>query len=382
MTEVHAEARRPNPARKPAAGLPPPTDFAAAAEHPVIRMPFSAVINGRSYVGNGLSIVGAEALGLADPHLDGRVQLVTLVFNFPGYAISLPVEASVGAGAPEAGTVWLRFTEPTGPHLAQLRYLLNAYVAGELVGVDGVIRAADRPVPGARTPEPQRAKASLLGGVAQGLRWGLLAGLGLLLVGFVGVKLYERFFVAPVLGVSTLTLQGMSLRAIGPGQIDFVNPAARQGEIAFAIRATSGEVLAVSMPCDCVVAPGYAASGATVLAGDAVMTVAPTGAPVVVSASVDGNGLRMLAAGAIAEIGLPDGSLTNATLDRAELPALMRGYVEGTPIPVTLLTQAKLSADAVGTPVNVRIKSDPLVALGRMFGSAGVSFGQTNGSVK
>jgi alginate biosynthesis protein Alg44 len=384
MTDVHAETRRPNPAhvRMPAAAMPQPIDFAAAAEHPVIRMPFSVVINGRSYVGNGLSIVGAEALGLADPHLDGRVQLVTLVFNFPGYAISLPVEAAVGAGAPETGTVFLRFVEPTGPHLAQLRYLLNAYVAGELIGVDGVIRAAERPVPGARPAEPPRVRASLLGGMAKGLRWGLLAGLGLLLVGFVGVKLYERFFVAPVLGVSTLTLQGMNLRAISSGQIDFVNPQAKQGEIAFAIRATSGEVLAVSMPCDCVVAPGYAASGATVLAGDQVMTVASTDAPVVVSARVDGGGLRMLAAGATAEIELPDGSVTNATLDRAELPALMRGYVEGAPIPVTLLTQDALPNEAVGTPVNVRIKSDPMAALGRFLGSANLPFGQTYGSVK
>ena len=382
MTEVHAETRRPNPARKAAATLPLPTDFAAAPEHPIIRMPFSAVINGRSYVGNGLSIVGAEALGLADPHFDGRVQLVTLVFNFPGYAISLPLEAAVGAGAPEAGTVSLRFVEPTGPHLAQLRYLLNAYVAGELIGADGVIRAAERPLPGLRGAELPKVRASLLDGIVQGLRWGLLAGVGLLLVGFVGVKLYERFFVAPVHGLSTLTLQGMNLRAISSGQIDFVNPAAKQGEIAFAIRASSGEVLAVSMPCDCVVAPGHAASGATVLAGDPVMTVAPADAPVAVSARVDGNGLRLLVAGAIAEIELPDGTTTTATLDRTELPALMRGYVEGTPIPVTLLAQGVLPMDAIGTPVNVWIKSDPLAALRHLLAGANVPFGQTYGSVK
>lgn len=383
MSEAHTEARRPSPAmQRYAAGMPQPTDFAAATEHPVIRMPFNVVISGRAYVGNGISIVGAEALGLADPHFDGRAQLVTLVFNFPGYAISLPVEAAVGAGAPEAGTVWLRFVEPTGPHLAQLRYLLNAYVAGELIGVDGVVRAAERPAPGARAAEQPKVRASIMDGVARGLRWGLLAGLGLLLVGFVGVKLYERFFVAPVLGVSTLTLQGMNLRAISSGQIDFVNAAAKEGEIAFAIRATSGEVLAVTMPCDCIVAPGYAASGATVLAGDPVMTVAPAGAPVVVSARVDGNGLRMLAAGATAEIELPDGSTTSGTLDRDELPSLMRGYVEGEPIPVTLLTQTALPADTVGTPVNVRIKSDPLVALSRLLSSANIPFGQTYGSVK
>ncbi len=61
----------------------------------------------------------------------------------------------------------------------------------------------------------------------------MLAAVGLLLVGFVGVKLYERLFVLPVTGLSTITLDGMDLRAISPGQLDFVNPAATKGEIAF-----------------------------------------------------------------------------------------------------------------------------------------------------
>jgi hypothetical protein len=123
-----------------------------------------------------------------------------------------------------------------------------------------------------------------------GLRWGAFAGIGLVLVGFVGVKLYERLFVLPVTGLSTITLDGMDLRAISPGQLDFVNPAATKGDIAFAIRTTSGEVLAVSMPCDCVVAPGSAEGGATVLAGDTVMTVAPKDAPVVISSRSTATG--------------------------------------------------------------------------------------------
>ena len=381
MTDVQADTRRLNLAPV-GPGAPQPTDFAAGAEHPVIRIPFHAVISGRSYVGNGLSIVGAEALGLADPHFDGRVQLVTLVFSFPGYAISLPVEATVGAGAPEAGTVSMRFVEPTGPHLAQLRYLLNAYVAGELIGVDGVIRAEKPPAAGARPSEQPRRASTVLDGAVLGLRWGLLAGVGLLLVGFVGVKLIERVVMPPVPGRCPLPQQGKGRRGLSSGQIDFVNPAAKLGEVAFAIRATSGEVLAVSMPCDCVVAPGHAQSGATVLAGDPVMTVAPADAPVVVSARVDGNGLRMLAAGATAEIELPDGTMTAATLDRRELPALMRGYVEGAPIPVSLVTNSVLPADAVGTPVSVRIKADPLAALARIFAGANTSSGQANGSIK
>lgn len=362
MTEAHAELEK-----KTSPVAPPLSDIAVHGDHPVIRLPFNVLINGRSFQGNGLSIVGAEATGLIDPQLHGRVQVVVLSFNFPGYSISLPVDAAIGAGSPEAGTVSLRFLEPTGPHLPQLRYILNSYVGGDLVGVDGLIRSVDK-IEKAKGDAP-KAKPSARQGLLNGLRWGAFAGLGLLLVGFVGVKLYERLFVTPVTGLSTITLDGMDLRAISPGQLDFVNPAATQGEIAFAIRTTAGEVLAVSMPCDCVVAPGAAQSGATVLAGDTVMTVAPADAQAVITSHVDGNGLRKLASGAHAEVHLPDGSTTSATLDPAELPGLLRTATagDGTAIPVTLVPARPFEPALVGTPVEVLITADPLAAVGRFF---------------
>jgi len=364
MTEAHAELEKPKTSRS-ASPAPAAAEPAVHGEHPVIRLPFNVVINGRSFQGHALSIVGAEATGLIDPQLHGRVQLVTLVFNFPGYAISLPVDAAIGAGAPESGTVTLRFLEPTGPHLPQLRYILNSFVGGELIGVDGLIRTQDKPEK--VKSELPKAQRSATQGIMTGIRWGAFAGLGLLLVGFVGVKLYERLFVLPVTGLSTITLDGMDLRAISPGQLDFVNPAATKGEIAFAIRTTSGEVLAVSMPCDCVVAPGAAQGGATLLAGDTVMTVAPKEAPVVISSKVDGNGLRALASGAHAEVHMPNGAVTTASLDAKELPGLLRSATDGTAIPVTLVPATALDQSTVGSPVDVLIKSDPLAAVGRFF---------------
>jgi len=364
MTEAHAELDKPKTSRS-APPAPAAAEPAVHGEHPVIRLPFNVVINGRSFQGHALSIVGAEATGLIDPQLHGRVQVVTMVFNFPGYAISLPVDAAIGAGSPEAGTVTLRFLEPTGPHLPQLRYILNAFVGGDLVGVDGLIRTADKPERlKAELPSP---KPSAAQGIMTGIRWGAFAGLGLLLVGFVGVKLYERLFVLPVTGLSTITLDGMDLRAISAGQLDFVNPAAAKGEIAFAIRTTSGEVLAVSMPCDCVVSPGSALGGATVLAGDTVMTVAPKDAPVVISSKVDGAGLRALASGAHADVHLPNGASVTAMLDANELPGLLRTVTDGAAIPVTLVPATALDQSKVGLPVEVLIKSDPLAAVGRFF---------------
>jgi len=137
------------------------------------------------------------------------------------------------------------------------------------------------------------------------------------------------------------------------------------------------------MPCDCVVAPGAADSGATVLAGDTVMTVAPPDAPVVVSAQVDGHGLKLLASGAMAEVHMPDGTVTSAALDQAELPSLLRTATDGVAIPVDLIPTQPLTAAEVGLPVDVLIKSDPLAAVSRFFSFNGQLFsGQANGVQK
>ena len=142
---------------------------------------------------------------------------------------------------------------------------------------------------------------------------------------------------------------------------------ARSAGVRLAIRTTSGEVLAVSMPCDCVVAPGAAETGATVLAGDVVMTIAPKDAPVVIASHVDARGLKALANGATAEVHLTDGSAVTASLDRADMPAIMRSIADEKSIAVNLVPSAPIPVSEVGSPVEMVIKSDPVASIARFF---------------
>ncbi len=337
MTEARADIENLVPPAHRRSAEPPAADYSLHGEHPVIRLPFNVVIHGRSFVGNGLSIVGADATGLIDPQLHGRVMVVTLVFSFPGYSISLPVDAAIGAGAPKSGTVSFRFLEPTGPHLPQLRYILNSYVGGDLIGVDGLLAAEERdsgPQIG-RSPAREKSFAALHHATGcAGARWPASACASS----------------ASSARNSTSACSWRRSRASRPSRSKAWTcapsaPASstssirkrKRGDIAFAIRTTSGEVLAVSMPCDCVVAPGSAQGGATVLAGDTVMTVAPADAPVVVSTQVDSRGLKMLASGASAEVQMPDGTRTTAALDPADLPGLLRTVTDAAVIPVDLV---------------------------------------------
>ncbi len=138
----------------------PVRDFAGVDEHPVLRIPFTANLDGRTYEGAGLSIVGASVKGLAAPHLGGQMRLATLQFHFEGYVLSLLVSVRIEAASSELGMLSLRFLEPTGAHLPQLRYLLNAYVAGEVVEVDGLLDASVRRSDAARI-QPKSIDGSL-----------------------------------------------------------------------------------------------------------------------------------------------------------------------------------------------------------------------------
>ncbi len=345
-----------------------PTDH-GANEHPVFQIPFSVVIDGRSFEGAGISVIGCDAKGLVSPNLAGSRRVVSLQFAFPGFNVTMPVDARIEDSSPDRGTVHLRFLDPIGPHLPQLRYILNAYVAGDLVGLDKVLVAGEAPAEEKAAARAPRRSSSLLGGIGRGVRVLLLAAATIALVGFVGEQLYKRFFVTPVAGLPVVTMQGTTLRAISAGQLEFVNDKATKGQPAFAIRTLSGEVVTIQMPCDCTVVPGGAAVGATLVAGDPVMQVAPPNSPIVVKATVTPDTLRALVGGATAEVSFPDGTTTAATIspDSARSAAFTAGNADG--IDISLIPTTTIGADRLGTPVSVAVLSHPLAGLGDLFGT-------------
>jgi alginate biosynthesis protein Alg44 len=193
------------------------------------------------------------------------------------------------------------------------------------------------------------------------VRVALLAIATALLIGFVADRIYERLFVIQVGGVSTVTPDGTPLKAIASGQIAFVNPAAKNGEPAFAIRSVSGEVLTVQMPCDCGTAPTAVKVGDTVFAGDTILEVAPTGAPLVVRASVGPDALRALVAGAQAQVRFPNGASVLASLDTKT--ARLAAPLPDAETQVALLPEATLDPSLTGMPVAVSVLTDPWKAI-------------------
>lgn len=338
--------------------------FVSGNEHPLLQVPFTLVMDGRTYEGTGLSLVSARAKGLVSQQMQGQRRIVALQFNFKGYALNLSIETEVVAASTETGEIELRFLNPTGPHLPQLRYLLNAVVAGDLIAVDGLIHATEgeRAGGGGQTASRHNAFGARMRhafGVA------LILVLSVALVGLLATGIYQRFFVLDVPGLSVVSLKGTTLRAMAPGQLDFINPSAKKGDVAFAVRTISGEVVSVEMPCDCKVVPANVEKGATLLAGDPVMHVADPGNKIVIDTMVRPGVLQALANGDRARINLPDGRTATATLDRTSSSlALPQAGDANAETKIALTPDQSVTTADLGEPVSVHVIAPPFKNLG------------------
>ncbi|WP_374645570.1 hypothetical protein [Tabrizicola sp.] len=318
------------------------------ADHPMLDMPFHVEIAGRQYMGRGISLVRAGISGLIDPQSAGTERLALVVFRFRGFVVALSIEVRMQEVDAARGTAMLEFLDPLGDHLPQLRHLMNAHIAGDLVTLGDVLSIS--PPAGARpkTGQPQARRRWLrgLGGTAALLV--LAAGLA----GLVAVKVVQRVFTVTLATPAVAGLDGRTLAATATGQIDFLNPEAKQGEVAFAIRSNTGQALSVTMPCDCRVQLLGVEAGSTVFAGDPVLRVSDPDAGVVVTGSVPPDRLLDLAQAGSIELGFAGGREVTARL----APDGLGTAAPGEPVPFRLIPTEPLAEELVGQLAEVTLR--------------------------
>ena len=340
-------------------------------EHPLIPMPFTAEIDGRQFKGDGLSLVGAEVSGLVDPAIEGAVRLVRLSFVFHGFAVVIPVECKITTTSASTGKVSLVFTDPAGAHLPQLRHVLNSYVAGDLVSMGQFLSVA------AATPPTKKAAGSAEAATAgERIRRVLgtlaLAALTLVLVGAALTLAYRRLYIVPVAAPAQIMPQGQMLGALAAGQLDYVNPDAAKGEVAYAIRSVSGQVLSVAMPCTCTGILTGPSAGDTIKAGQPVMLVHTEDAPILVHAAIPSEDLFKLAGADHLSVELGDGTKFTARLAAPLVTA--PNAEEGESVKVMFTPDSPIDPARIGQIANVEIVKPvprqllPLVNFADRFG--------------
>ncbi len=325
-----------------------PVNLPAGNDHPVVDLPFTAVIDGRQFRGRGLSLVAAYVSGLMDPAALNAERIARLVFQFDGFAVTLDADVEVREGAAGSGEAELIFIRPTGPHLPQLRHILNSFIAGDLVDMGRAIGVAGTAAPKAPKTgvmaESRLSPRRIAGGVGVGL-------LSLALIALAGTLVYQRMFVTLVPNLGTVISTAEVLRATSTGQILFLDLNARKDEVVVAIQATSGDVQSLVMPCDCIVTSNGLREGSTVLIGEPVLQLVSETDQRLVSIALPPALLFDLARGDGVQLTFPDGATTTARIEASAITNSENAT------PATLLRpDTALAAERIGQPVEVRIQ--------------------------
>lgn len=328
-----------------------PVSLPGGNDHPVVEMPFTAIIDGRLFHGRGLSLVAAYVSGLMDPAILNATRIVRLVFQFDGFSVMLVVDAEVCESARGAGEAELIFIRPTGPHLQQLRHILNAYIAGDLVGLGQTIGVAGTAPPkgakGSDTPESQFSPRRIFGGASILL-------LSVALLAIAGNLAYQRVFVTLAPNLGTVVSTGEVMRATATGQIAFLDLAVGKGDVVAAIQSASGDIQSLLLPCDCAVSAGNLREGSTVLVGEPILHLANDADERLVEVPIPATMLFDLVGADRIELTFPSGTKVPAVVESygspSEQPAALRDAA------VVLLRPAvTLDAGLIGSPVEVRI---------------------------
>jgi mannuronan synthase len=332
------------------------TSAGSQDEHPSTNIPFIATIDGRQFNGTSISLVSATIAGLANADLHGAERVAILRFGFAAYAITIPVNVHISRTDTTTGSLQLDFIDPAGEHLPALRYLLNSYVAGDVVSLGEFIAVRDKSTAlSTAKPIAVRTTAQRVSFYGKSLA---VAGATLALVAFAGSLAYDRLFSSEVAQLGAVAQGNEPMRAIVSGQLAYLNPAAAKGEVVYAIQSTSGDTLNVVMPCDCQAFTTDFLEGSTILTGETVVNLLRPGTSTSVVVAVSASQAKDLIEGDVARLQFSDGASQTAIL--------VQGATSLSPMPngdtmrAVFALQQPVTAAAAMAPVSVRIL-DPRV---------------------
>ncbi len=327
-----------------------PQGFLYETEHPELPVPFKAVIAEETVEGVRLSVAAAYVT-IEQPFESewiGRKEIVQLVFQFKGFAITLYPEMVVtGSRGPNEMT--LQFKDPLGDHLPQLRYILNTFIAGDFVTMNGMLGFSGPVKPKNvkidDAANPKRRIRSIAVGVMSGL-------LILIAANILISRAIQQYEPRPVF----ITRSGSQMTATAAGQVAFLNPDAKKGDVVFSINTNAGDVLSFKMPCDCEVAiyEGIM-EGSTVLPIDIILSLFESNSSLQIKTRMSIEGLSRVLGGDRAYMELTDGRIIPAQIKVTA--ATNTAALRGDPfVPVILVPkEGTLSIEDIGKSARLRL---------------------------
>jgi hypothetical protein len=285
-----------------------PVGFGLENEHPMLTMPFSLHLGNKWIEGKRISVTEIEVAAPKETVVAGKKELATLSFPFDDLAINLTAEVT-GTDRGNSGTCVVLFSEPTGAHLGHLRYILNSYIAGDLITLKGLMSYS-----GPTQPKPP--KAAEKKSVRDRVRSIGLAMASLIIALFAGSVVFSRYTSSYELYPVFIDRAGLTMQATVAGQVIYLNPDAADGEVAYSIASTTGDVLSFQMPRHGeVILANEIFEGATVLPTDLILTILDDTSELRLRTMISIEGLTRALQGDPVTIELSDGRSLPATIN-------------------------------------------------------------------
>lgn len=243
-----------------------PYDFGLEGEHPAVSLPFSLHVCGQQFAGARISITTIHVMARDEVFLvKGTRHAARIQFDFKNFSVSIyPQVIVVGEYKDE---LILKFADPTGDHVAQLRFVINSVIAGDFVTLGSVMAYSGPTQPKEEKKSAERKWTDRFRSITVAL---LSATLAIWAASALFVRYTTGYEIHPVM----VERSGQPMQATTAGQVSYLNPEAKKGEVLFSINANSGDVLNFQMPCDCeVILSQGVREGITVLPSDVILTI-------------------------------------------------------------------------------------------------------------
>jgi len=280
-------------------------------QHIRLRIPIGVEIDGVRYVTDDWSMGGFGVNSDIDSRQPGERFPARLLFPFEDFEIVLRVDCQMVYVTEERDRFGCRFLGLTQGQLDLFRYLVDAYLSGEIVSAGDLLAIAARETD---AQERSRLLADAFLEEERSLarrvrRWAghlLLLGsaLGLAVLVYLGVQ--ERYFVVKtdraVIWTPLLPLDAPVAGKVEAAPRKVIYEA---GDPVARIRGLAGETVVLESPCECVVLEWAVLPGAYARAGEPVLVLAAADRPLVVRAQLPLAQAMRLRKGQRAEIYLP-----------------------------------------------------------------------------
>lgn len=324
-------------------------------QHIRISLPVRVEINGEFYTAadwshGGVGLEIAEEGGDTSHFTKGMMLEAALHFPFEGFSITIPAKLEVIYANSGRRRIGCRFEDLDRQRQSLLHYFVTASIGGEIIRMQEVMEIVARNNFTRSRNIPEAPKKD----ITQRLRMASLAVIGLLLLGYIGLSLYERLFILQATS-ARVTAELLTADAPAGGKVYYqpLMPDSRveKGQPLLTIATAKGNVLSVDSPCDCTIKRRLAENNRLARKGEPLLELAPLNTQPWVEAYLPQKHAVQLATGQEALLTLPG----YRKIWRGTIASIQAGKGFSGNALIRIISKKPLPVEAVDDPVALRI---------------------------